>query len=152
MASERRLAAAMASYNVEERAPLEAAGLAWIGARGPLYLAGDVRLRALAIDRDGVHWVDAHLAVESAYLGHPAFDYYSDLPGGNLDPSVEFWQVNCTRGRFSTMLGPIGSVCCLLDLDVPVPFPADNWARSWETYPDRFDTDEIGLVAYGVPR
>ena len=145
MSADRRLAAAMMAYNVEERAPLVEAGLTWLGPNGPMYLAGDVRLRALAIDKDGVHWVDACLAVESAYMRHPAFDYYADLPGSTLTPAIEFWHVNFTRGRFSTTLGPIGEVCEVLDLDVPLPFPADNWARTYASDPEQTDAELLFL-------
>ena len=147
--SHRKLAAAIAEFNETERAlELPAAGLAWLGFGGPLYLSGDVRLRALAIDGDGIHWVDANLAVESAYMNHPAFEYYSDLPGGSLQPALEIWQVSLARGRFSTILGPIGDVCALLDLDVPVPFPPDNWARTYRSDQDQTDSELLSLMSH----
>jgi hypothetical protein len=148
-AHERRLREAIAEYNLAERAELVEEGLTWLGLAGPIYRSGPVRMRALAIDVDGVHWVDACLAAESAYFGHPIFEYYSDRPGGQLQMSVEIWQVSLTRGRFSTILGRIADVCDILDLDAPETFPADNWARSYDSWPDR--TDEQMMRIDSVP-
>jgi hypothetical protein len=148
------LLTAMDTFNAAERAELAAeTGLVWLGATGPAFLAGDIRIRALFKSLNGdTLWCDANLVVESAYLGHPAYDYYADQPGGSMEPGHDLWVCTPERGRHNAIIVPITETCFRLDLPEPMPYPADNWCRSWRTHPWQTDKSAIGLVIHGVPQ
>jgi hypothetical protein len=143
------LLAALNTFNAVQLARLEAvAGLRHLGAAGPVYLAGHVRIRGAFVDPAGAHWADARLVVESAYLKTSAWPYWSNEIAGQLDPAHDVWIADRHRGLVDAVIAPIPTIAKVLDLPTPEPFP-DGWCRDWTTLPTVTDDSMLTLVATG---
>lgn len=147
MTAETELQGALDRYNRIQLAEMQlATGLRYLGEEGPVFLAGPVRIRGLFVDRDGRHWCDAHLVVESAFTTRQERDIHSDRAAGNLDPGHELWQFTPERGRWEACISPVVDVAELLGLSAPEPFPP-GWCRNWRSIPTLTDADELELAA-----
>ena len=152
VAAEDRLKRAISDFNASERRGLaEETGLTWLGDGGPVYRAGNVLIRGLFVDRDGGHWCDAGLVVESAYTGQPgAVDHFLDrIGGGDIDPAHELLVHTNSRGRYTAFIVPVEDVVGLLELGEPV-LTREQWARCWETFPSATDRSELELLRHGL--
>ncbi|MFC6017236.1 hypothetical protein ACFP2T_13590 [Plantactinospora solaniradicis] len=150
-AADDELTAAITRYNGIQRAELEKeTGLRWLGGMGTIFAAGTVRIRALFVDPVGRQWADACLAVESAYLRHPAHDYYADQPGASMEPAHDLWVMTQWRGMWNAILVPIDEICSRLDLPDPVPVALRGYARTWDTMPMVTDAEALAAAADGI--
>lgn len=147
--SQETLYAAIEEYNRAERAHLEIDhGLRWLGNDGPVYLAGGVRIRGLFVDRDGQHWGDAILAIES-HSPDPGYREWASDRAHEIEPHHEIFQFSKRRGQVFPMIAPVARIAEFLEVDPPELFPA-GWTRSWDT--PEADSDERGLLlaAHGL--
>lgn len=144
------LLAAIDAFNAVQLAELEAVSdLRYLGAAGPVYLVGHVRIRGAFVDRAGGHWADGRLVVESAYLGAPSWEYWrNEICGGQLDPAHDLWVADRHRGLVDAVIAPIPAIATVLDLPTPEPFP-DGWCRDWTTLPTVTDGSMLALIAAG---
>jgi hypothetical protein len=147
---------ALDNYNAAERddPDVATANLTWHPTGGPVYVAGDVRIKALATDQHGHHWGDSYLVAESL-----AIDLEGRLKAKSRaaavlgeDGAVEVFQMTYQRGRLVALLAPIEAICRALDLPAPEAFPDGNWARTWSTPECVSDAQELVLAAQGLIR
>jgi hypothetical protein len=147
------LNAAIRAFNEAERMGfMLTTASRWLGDDGPTYLVGEVRVKALFVDIFGRHWADGALVAES--IGHTAPDPYVEdyLHTMLCHPDVEchdVWQFTDTRGRWNALMAPVDVIAREFDYPAPSVLPGQNWARSWETLPERTDEQELAWIAAG---
>lgn len=148
-----RLEDAIRGFNQAERADfLLATSTRWLGIDGPVYLLGDVRVRALFVDDLDRHWVDAYLAVESltgiGRLNASQVEMYRQL-AIDADEVDDLWVFTDTRGRWNAVMTPVTTLASRWGYPAPVRLPDGNWARNWLDLPERTDEQELAWIAHG---
>lgn len=143
---------AIAASNKAERAEFMATtGTTWLGLDGPTYLLGDARAKAMFVGKDGRHWTDAYIVIESISQIEPnpgLMEAYRQLIA--CDPDAEgMWVWTDTRGHWDATMAPIEIIAERFGYPPPLVMPGDNWARTWWDTPERTDAQEIAWLAHG---
>lgn len=137
-------------YNQTKIYELElTSGLKWLGADGPIYRCDPIAVRALFVGKDGRHWGDAGLAIESGWPDTEVRDCLWEMFTGGDSELFETWIFTMWRGRHSALIVPIAEIADVLDLGEPQR-STDRWARMWGTLPNLTDNHERQMVAYGA--
>lgn len=152
MSHKQQLAEAIAAFNDAERAEFIAStGLTWLGLDGPVYVIGDARAKALFVGRDGRHWADGALFVESigGLVNNPALLEGYRQAISCADDVEDLWVYTDARGRWNALVAPVDSIARACGYPEPFRMPDGDWARTWWDAPARTDEAELAWIAHG---